>query len=129
MENLSPAAQVAAIVMPCLVTICFFISISDSWGDIFGRRKKVMAEWRVYTMEELYDFLNKEKSTVFLKPTFPTRRWGQIYLKTSSTDISVINKGCILLTEAGFQVRKRLDRDAMEKFPNNGKFYKIEIKE
>lgn len=38
MENLHPAAQVAAIIMGGLIGIAFYITISDSWG-IFKRRK------------------------------------------------------------------------------------------
>lgn len=40
MENLHPAAQVAAIIMGGLFAIAWIISITDSWGKIFGKKKK-----------------------------------------------------------------------------------------
>lgn len=39
MENLSPAAQVAAIVMGGICFVALWISVSDSWGKIFGRKR------------------------------------------------------------------------------------------
>lgn len=74
-------------------------------------------------MDELWDFLNEGKNTTFTKPTFPTRRWGQVYTKETTTDIAVVNKLIIKLKEAGFTVRKRIDNKT-----NRGTFYRIDIK-
>lgn len=38
MENLHPAAQVAAIIMIGVAAVAWFITMSDSWG-IFKRKK------------------------------------------------------------------------------------------
>lgn len=84
-------------------------------------------EWRLLGMDELYDLLVINQSSVFHKPTFPTRRWGKIHLKFSTTDIDAINKGVEKLKEKKVKCRKRIDYETMKKFPKWGKFYKIEV--
>lgn len=86
-----------------------------------------MCNWIILSMEELYVLLNKESSSVFSMPTFPTRRWGQIHLKFSTTDITAINKGLEKLKENNVICRKRIDKESMIKYPKLGKFYKIEL--
>ena len=69
------------------------------------------------------DYLNKNKEqNTFIKPKFPTRRWGNVYTKTSTTDIKLINSSIENLKIDGFDVRKNL-----EKKNNLGKFYQIQI--
>lgn len=85
--------------------------------------------WKVVTMSELYDFLNTEKSSVFIKPKFPTRRWGQIHTKTSTTDKTVLEKAIEKYKLLGVKVRKRVCKESNEKYKNLGTFYKIEIYE
>lgn len=83
----------------------------------------IKESWRVIDMEELYDYINKDsEQTMFIKPKFPTRRWGNIYTKTSTTDIKQLNTVLRKLRDDGFDVRKKLEKDN-----NLGKFYKIEI--
>jgi hypothetical protein len=86
--------------------------------------KEETTQWRTLTMDELYDYKNKDKDqTTFIKPKFPTRRWGNVYTKDSTTDKKVINDLISELKEDGYTVRKRLDKET-----NLGKFYRIEIK-
>jgi hypothetical protein len=86
--------------------------------------------WRIYTMSELWKLFNEEKnSKVFIEPNFPTRRWGQITTKTSTTDIKSINKGIEKLKTLNIKCRKRLCKESMNRFKMMGRFYKIEIKE
>ncbi len=81
-------------------------------------------QWRIITMEELFDYLNKDNTqNIFIKPKFPNRRWGHIYTKISTTNILEINISLKKLKENGYIVRKRLDKKT-----NLGKFYRIKIK-
>lgn len=86
-----------------------------------------MSNWRTLSMIELYHLLNKEESSVFSEPIFPTRRWGEIHLKASTTDKKAIERGIDKLKENGDICRKRLCKESMGRFPKLGKFYKIEI--
>ena len=82
-------------------------------------------------MDELWDINNanvEQKSNVFSKPTFPTRRWGKTFTKNSTNDKQVIERLISKLKEQGKVVRKRLCQESMEKFKKHGNFYKIEIK-
>ena len=85
--------------------------------------------WRIYTMSELWYLLNTEASEVFIKPSFPTRRWNRVTTKTSTTDILAINKGIDMLRKSGYTVRKRICYDDNKKFKTRGNFYRIEIKD
>lgn len=38
------------------------------------------SNWRIIDMDELYDYFHKDE-TCFIKPKFPTRRWGHVYTK------------------------------------------------
>lgn len=81
------------------------------------------------TMDEIWEATHESNaSQIFSKPTFPTRRWGDVYTKISTTNKTVIN--CLIhnMKVNGKQVRKRLDREAMNKWTRYGNFYKIEIK-
>lgn len=82
-----------------------------------------MDTWRTILLEELLEYMNTDKSTVWLKPKFPSSRWGKVYLEESTTDINVINKMILKLKDDGFLVRKRIDKKT-----NRGTFYRIEIK-
>ena len=82
-----------------------------------------MNNWRTLTMDELWDFCHKDWHEDMKKPKYPTRRWGQVYTKESTTNINEVNKVIPLLKECGFTVRKRI-----EKKTNLGTFYRIEIK-
>jgi hypothetical protein len=79
--------------------------------------------WRTITMDELYGYINKDQDT-FIKPTFPTRRWGNVYTKDSTTNIKDINNILKKLKEDGYTVRKRIDKKN-----NTGIFYRIDIKD
>lgn len=83
------------------------------------------SNWRIITMDELFDYINKDfkEQNVFLKPNFPSRRWGHTFTKTSTTHIKQINSLLEKLKADGYQVRKRI-----EKQNNLGKFYQIQIK-
>lgn len=85
--------------------------------------------WRTMTMDELWLLVANTNSKVFAKPTFPCRRWGQSYTKTSTTDKKVIDKSVEKLKEDNKKVRKRICQESSIKFKNLGKFYKIEIYE
>ena len=74
-------------------------------------------------MDELYDYSYRDQKT-FIKPTFPTRRWGNIYTKDSTTDIKEINVILGKLKEDGYKVRKRIAKKT-----KLGTFYRIEIKD
>ena len=93
------------------------LNISDVSGSLINE------SWRVIDMEELYDYLNKDRDEkTFIKPKFPTRRWGQVYTKTSTTDVKQINSVLGKLRDEGFEVRKKLEKEN-----HIGKFYQIEI--
>lgn len=79
-------------------------------------------------MTELHNILVKGNTSIFSTPTFPTRRWGKIHLKHSTTDINSINRGIDKLKAKGIVCRKRRDLPSELKFKNVGKFYKIEYK-
>lgn len=93
------------------------LNISDVSGSLINE------SWRVINMEELYDYINKDREEkTFIKPKFPTRRWGQVYTKTSTTDVNQLDKILNKLREDGFDVRKKLEKEN-----HIGKFYQIEI--
>ena len=71
----------------------------------------------------MYDYINKDsEQKTFTKPKFPTRRWGQVYTKTSTTDVKQLDIVLNKLKGEGFDVRKKLEKEN-----HTGKFYKIEI--
>jgi MoaA/NifB/PqqE/SkfB family radical SAM enzyme len=80
-------------------------------------------QWRTMTMDELYDYSYVNQNT-FVKPSFPARRWGNVYTKDSTTNIKEINALLDKLKEDGYTVRKRIDKKN-----NSGTFYRIEIKD
>lgn len=77
--------------------------------------------WRIISMEELYEYFYVENN-VFGKVKFPTRRWGQVYSKTSTTNHSYLVRCLEKLKVDCFDVKIKL-----EKKNNNGKFYQILI--
>ena len=87
-------------------------------------------KWTVMTMSELWDHfpVPEDLQKVFVKPTFPTSRWGKTYTLTSTTDILAINRLVTILKEKGYTVRKRICHASNRKFRNRGKFYMIEQK-
>jgi len=92
---------------------------------------KNKSEWVVLTMQEMWELHAKDiqGNEIFSKPTFPTKRWGKTFTKTSTDDIKTINLLLIKYKEKGFSVRKRIDYETMKRFhPSYGKFYYIEIK-
>jgi hypothetical protein len=92
--------------------------------SMMGVINEETTQWRTLTMDELFDYNNKDKDQkTFIKPKFPTRRWGNVYTKDSTTDIKIINNLLNKLKEDGYTVRKKLDKET-----NSGKFYRIEIK-
>jgi len=86
--------------------------------------------WEVMTMDELWDYIPMPDSVrkTFIKPTFPTNRWGMITTKTATNDIKSINLLIGILKEKGFMVRKRICHETNLKIKNRGNFYKIERK-
>jgi len=72
---------------------------------------------------------SKRLENCFIKPTFPTRRWGKIYTKTATTDILKINQLVTILKDKGLIVRKRKCLETMIKHRNRYIFYKIEVKD
>jgi hypothetical protein len=79
--------------------------------------------WITIPMETLWAFAHKEDKT-WIMPSFPTRRWGQIYTQISTTDVKAIDDVILLLKAKGKVVRKRICREATDK--HKRKFYKIE---
>jgi hypothetical protein len=79
-------------------------------------------QWRTMTMDELYEYSYVNQNT-FVKPTFPSRRWGYVYTKDSTTNIKEINDLLARLKSDGHKVRKRIAKKT-----NSGIFYRIEIK-
>jgi hypothetical protein len=77
--------------------------------------------WRIISMEELYEYFYVD-NTIFVKIKFPTRRWGHVYSKTSTTNHSYLVNALERLKVDGFDVKIKL-----EKKNNNGKFYQILI--
>ncbi len=93
------------------------LNISDVSGSLINE------SWRVIDMEEIYDYINKDRDEkTFIKPKFPTRRWGQVYTKTSTTDVRQLDVVLNKLRDEGFYVRKKLEKENQM-----GKFYQIEI--
>lgn len=84
--------------------------------------------WALLTMSECWDLLNPSPSGVFIKPNFPSKRWGQTTTKESTTDKNAIKKILLKLEEKGIKSRKRIHRGDTDKFKRMGTFYKIEIK-
>jgi hypothetical protein len=85
-------------------------------------------QWTVLTMEEIFDFTSND-SSIFNKPSFPTKRWSKTYTKTSTDDIRTINLAILKYKEKGFLVRKRIDYETMKKFHKSfGNFYLLQIK-
>jgi hypothetical protein len=80
-------------------------------------------QWRTMTMDELYDY-SYSNQNIFVKPTFPSRRWGNIYTKDSTTNIKEINDLLNRLRADGHKVRKRISKRT-----KLGTFYRIEIKD
>lgn len=85
--------------------------------------------WRIVSMSELYDFLNTEKSSVFVKPEFPTRRWGQIHTKVSTTDKDTLKRALEKYKKVNVKAKITSCVDSNNKYKKLGKFYKIEIYE
>ena len=74
-------------------------------------------------MDELTDYFFNKNQNTFIKPKFPSVRWGKVYTKESTTDIQLINSCLKSLKEKGFLVRKRISNKT-----KRGTFYQIDIK-
>lgn len=79
--------------------------------------------WITIPMETLWKNFHEESKT-WIIPAFPTRRWGHVYTKTSTTDVKAIDTVILNLKAKGRVVRKRICRESTEK--HKQKFYKIE---
>lgn len=82
--------------------------------------------WRIIEMPELYEYFdskNNSQNKTWICPTYPTRRWGNTYTLTSTTNIKEINNILIYLKNDGFTVKKRIEKET-----NLGKFYQILIR-
>ena len=85
--------------------------------------------WKVLTMDEIQNFITDGKSKVFDRVSFPTKRWGRTFTKTSTDDLTVINMVLAKYKEKGYTVRKRVDCITTKKFHYSfGSFYFIQIK-
>ena len=80
-----------------------------------------MDNWRVLTMPELYDYFNVD-STTFIKPTFPTKRWGYVYTKTATTNLKTIKKMLAQLRAINFDVKIEKEKENKQ-----GIYYCIKI--
>lgn len=78
--------------------------------------------WRTLSMIELYEYFNSDDTT-FVKPKFPTRRWGHVYTKTSTTNFKSLNNTLFRLREYGFEVKIEVEKENQM-----GKYYQIKIK-
>lgn len=90
----------------------------------------VVNPWRGLTLSEIGDELYPEGGDgVFTKPNFPTRRWGQVFTKTSTTCKMSVEKILKHYKEKGCTVRRVRDEFNTKKFKGNlGTFYSVEIK-
>lgn len=85
--------------------------------------------WRTISMEELWsEHNNFNPSSVFIKPKFPTTRYGKVYTKTATTNLQLINLLIEIMKKQGRTVRKRICHETTLKLKKRGKFYKIEEK-
>lgn len=89
--------------------------------------------WRRLNMYEVWDILTEDyteqQKNTFLKPKFPTRRWGDITTKEATTDKISIERCLSKLREGNTKCRKRINKTLTEKFKSFGKkLYYIEIK-
>lgn len=85
--------------------------------------------WQTLSMDEIWNELHHdESSNIFVKPTFPTRRWGQVFTKDSTTCKATVKLIIEHYKSTNVKIRKRIDYHNMKKFQKLGKFYRIEIK-
>ncbi len=81
-------------------------------------------------MDELWDIVHEGKppSQVFLKPHFPTSRWGNVYTKTSTNDYVFIQLALKELQRKGVESKKIIDKTTSDRHRRRGtKFYSIKV--
>jgi len=82
--------------------------------------------WIQLTMSEVWDILQTNMPLsirkTFIKPEFPTRRWGQISTKISTTDKKALQKCASLI-----DIKTRIVKDVENSKKFRAKLYKIEI--
>lgn len=91
--------------------------------------KKTATIRRALTWPEVSRLLAQEASQTWLPPKFPTRRWGNTYTLTSTTDRKTVEQLVIELKARGHQVKKKRDIEKTLLHRNLGTFYYIEIQE
>jgi hypothetical protein len=84
---------------------------------------------RILTWPEVTTLLAQETSTTWLPPQYPTRRWGNTYTLTSTTDKKTVDHLVEELKKLGYRVKKKRDIEKTLKHKQLGTFYSIEIQE
>ncbi|AFF28068.1 gp70 [Sphingomonas phage PAU] len=86
-------------------------------------------KWTTLSMSDLWDFIHMHdiRTSEFIKPKFPTRRWGQSFTKTSTTCKHSVERISKQLNELRFDTKIVSDKEANVKFKNLGKFKSIQI--
>lgn len=85
------------------------------------------SEWEIVSLEKFQDEVWETNTEImkitFSKWKFPTRRWGNVYKKESTTDKELISKMIEYYKQQGFKIKKRI----VEK-TNYSTYYSIWIK-
>ena len=91
--------------------------------------KRTPIQKRVLTWPEVTLLLAQETSNLWIPPKFPTRRWGNTYTLTSTTDKLTVEHLVTQLQNLGYPVKKKKDKEKTLQHKNLGIFYSIEIQE
>jgi hypothetical protein len=91
--------------------------------------KRTLTQKRILTWPEVTVLLLHETSTTWTPPRYPTRRWGNIYTLTSTTDKRMVEHLVKELTSHGYNVKKKRDKEKTLQHKRLGTFYSIEIQE
>jgi hypothetical protein len=84
---------------------------------------------RILTWPEVTALLVQETTNTWIPPRYPTRRWGNVYTLTSTTDRKTVEHLVEELKKLGYKVKRKLDKEKTLQHKNLGTFYSIEIQE
>jgi hypothetical protein len=84
---------------------------------------------RILTWPEVTLLLAQDRSTTWIPPRYPTRRWGNVYTLTSTTDRKTVEHLVEELKKLGYKVKRKLDKEKTLQHKRLGTFYSIEIQE
>jgi hypothetical protein len=91
--------------------------------------KRTPIQRRILTWPEVTLLLAQDQSKTWIPPKFPTRRWGNIYTLTSTTDKLTVEHLVTQLQNLGYKVKRKKDKEKTLQHKNLGIFYSIEIQE